>query len=77
MTDVSCIPDSAFPVTPSDDKGVSFMTLYIGQEGDVALCAEGGQSVILENVPTGTLIPLRVCKVMATGTTAKGIVGFK
>jgi hypothetical protein len=35
-----------------------------------------GTTVTLANVPNGTLMPLRVSRVLATGTTASAILGF-
>lgn len=74
------ITTDAQAVTPSDDTIVSFFGLYVGATGDVAVmpAAQGpdGTAVTFTAVPGGAIIPLDVCKVMETGTTADNIVGF-
>jgi hypothetical protein len=50
--------------------------LYVGGGGDARVRMLGGAVVTLSNVPTGALIPIRVTQVLATGTSANGIVGF-
>lgn len=64
-------------VTPDDlaDLAVHSRALYIGQTGDLRVTLTGGDSVTLPNVPSGVL-PLRVRRVHATGTTAAGIVAL-
>lgn len=77
MTDISAVPDKAYQIVPSDEKNGSFMTLYVGEGGDVTINTEDGQKVTLSNVPSGALIPLRISRVFATGTTASKMVGFR
>jgi hypothetical protein len=36
----------------------------------------GGDTVTLAGVPAGTFLPVRVIKVLSTGTTASSIVGL-
>ena len=72
-------PEDAVAITPSDTAGaMSYVTraLYVGVAGDVALLMQGGATVVLRGVPSGSFLPLRVRQVLATGTTADGIVGF-
>ncbi|GAB4383267.1 spike base protein, RCAP_Rcc01079 family [Albidovulum sp.] len=68
----------AAPVTPDDvaDLPVLPRALYVGQTGDLSLRVAGGQTVILQNVPAGTVLPVRSRGVNATGTTAAGIVAL-
>jgi hypothetical protein len=71
------IPGDAVAVTPSDSTAVDFYGLYVGTGGDVAVKANGGTAVTFKNVPSGSIIALRVLTVMSTNTTATDIVGFK
>lgn len=62
-------------VTPHDDNELSQVTraLYVGTTGDVAVTMKGGGNVTYPNVPVGWM-PIRVTKVLSTGTTASDIV---
>jgi hypothetical protein len=67
-----------FAITPSDSDDLPEVTraLYVGAEGTVAVALASGASVTLEGVSAGTLLPLRVSRVLATGTTASAIIGL-
>lgn len=64
-------------VAPSDSNDLPFTSraLYIGTPGDLRLITAGGDTVTLRSVPTG-LVPLRVSRVFAAGTTAADIVAI-
>jgi hypothetical protein len=66
-----------FAVTPDDNTDLQAKprALWIGGAGNVAI-NNGSQTVTLQSVPAGTLLPLRPDRVMATGTTASGIVAL-
>lgn len=67
-------------VTPSDVTIYSpaIRQLYIGSAGNVSVQDEAGNTVTFMNVPAGFyLTPFFVKKVLATGTTAGALVGFK
>ena len=68
----------AFAVTPSDTVALPYTTrgLYVGTAGNVAVVMAGGQTVTFVGVPTGTLLPIRVSQVMATGTSALNMLGL-
>ena len=66
----------AAAVTPSDTVPNNFAYLYVGTGGNIAVVTEAGNSVTLNNYPSGAYLWLRVTKVMATNTTASNIVGF-
>lgn len=72
---------SAVAVTPSDTAGVSKTTaLWIGGAGNVSVIMAGAQQAtpaVLTAVPAGTLLPLAVVKVRATGTTATNIIALR
>jgi hypothetical protein len=63
-------------VTPDDDTdlGTVSRALYIGGTSDLAVRMKDGSEGTLLNVPAGAFLPLRVVRVMETGTTATGIV---
>ena len=66
---------NAAQVTPDDGSDLSTMSraLYVGNTGDIQVTMAGGATVLLRNVPAG-LLPLRVARVFASGTTATDIV---
>lgn len=74
------ITADALAVAPSDSVGVSFFGLYIGGAGDVTVKTSrqgpSGNTVTFPAVPAGSILPICVCLVMSTGTTASNIVGF-
>ena len=49
--------------------------VYVGGGGDLAVRLQDGTELTLANVPAGTLIPIRVTRVLA-GSTATQIVGL-
>jgi hypothetical protein len=66
-------------VTPNDTDPLVFVckALYVGTGGNVAIMAsEDTAAVTLTNVQSGSIIPVRALRVMATGTTATGIVAL-
>lgn len=67
-----------FAVTPSDSSLLSETTrgIYIGTEGNIAALLLSGASVTFSSVPAGSLLPVRLTKIMATGTTASNIVAL-
>lgn len=69
--------ENAAAVTPNDSVDLPNFSraLYVGTAGNIALVTAGGDSVTLTNVPVG-FAPLRVARVLSTGTTASGIVAL-
>lgn len=69
---------SAFSVTPSDTAEFSTppRALYVGGDGDLAIKMLVGDVVTLTSVAGGSILPIRVVRVLSTGTTATGIVGL-
>ncbi len=65
-------------VTPSDLSDLSDVTrwLYVGGTGDVAVVMKDGTTQTLPSLAAGTLLRMRVARVMATGTTASAIVAL-
>lgn len=68
----------AFAVTPSDgaDLPRTARALYVGSGGDLRLALVAGGTVTLAGVQGGMVYPLRARRVLATGTTAGGIVAL-
>lgn len=67
---------SAKAITPSDSAAQSYRAIYVGGAGNVAVVTEGGDSVTFTAPPVGTIIPVSVTQVKATGTTATLLVGL-
>lgn len=67
-------------VTPSDTTDLAMAAsqwIYVGAQGDLTVVMEHGETITFSNVPAGTLFnPLRVTRVMATGTSASAIVAL-
>lgn len=68
----------AAPVSPDDlsDLPVLPRALYVGQGGTIAARMAGGQDVVFQGVQGGTILPVRVRRVLATGTTATSILAL-
>lgn len=68
----------AAPVTPNDGADLSeyYRALYIGVAGDLTCQMMDDTQVTFANVPAGLVLPARVKRVLATGTTADSIVGL-
>jgi hypothetical protein len=69
----SQIPNHAAAVTPSNTTQIFGHALYCGGAGDVALKTEGGETVTF-TVGAGQTLVVRFVQVLATGTTATGLV---
>ena len=65
-------------VTPSDGTDLSVMprALMVGVAGDLAVVMKDGTTGTLPALQPGVPYPVRVSRVLATGTTATGIVGL-
>ena len=67
-------------MTPSDTAGLSATAaLYIGGAGDVAVVMAGPThaAVTFKAIPVGTVLPVSVVAVKATGTTATNILALR
>jgi hypothetical protein len=65
-------------VTPSDTVDLARLPkgLYISGAGNVVCQNIDGTSATFTAVPAGTVLPIRAKRVLATGTTATGIVSL-
>lgn len=66
--------DHAVAVTKSDTtKLTPTQALFVGGAGNVAVLTVGGETVTFTGVIAGSILPVRVTKVLAAGTTATNI----
>ena len=65
-------------LTPSDTVDLTNLTkaLYVGGAGNLVAVSISGEVVTFTAVPAGTVLPIRVKRVNATGTTATAIVAL-
>lgn len=70
---------AAAAIVPSDSVALTQTTraIYVGQAGNLRLRMASADVVTLTAVPAGSLLPLRVAQVLATGTTAGALVGLR
>ena len=70
---------NAADIIPSDAAPLPFATraIYVGTTGNVRMLMVSGDLVTLTNVQAGAFYPLRINQVLATGTTATGLVGLR
>lgn len=68
----------AAEIVPDDGTDLQHLTrgLYVGATGTVVVLMASGQTVTLSNLIPGVIYPLRVARILATGTTAQGLVAF-
>jgi hypothetical protein len=66
----------AASVTPSDSSDLSNVSryLYVGGTGDITATSQGGDSIVFKAVPVGTVLPVALSRIKATGTTATNLV---
>jgi hypothetical protein len=70
---------NAAAITPSDTTDLTQFTrfLYVGGTGDVTVNMAGtGATILFKAIPVGTVLPIRVSRVLATGTTATNLVAL-
>lgn len=66
-------------ITPSDTLDLNNVSraLYVGTSGDLRLILVDGGTITLSGVQAGTIYPVRVRRVLASGTTAGNLVGLR
>lgn len=62
-----------YEIYQGDNRGCM---IYVGAAGDVAVLTADNDSVIFYNVQDGYVLPVKVLRVLATGTTALNMVAF-
>jgi hypothetical protein len=67
-----------FSIAPSDLDALDAETraIYVGGAGDLAVTLASGDTVTFAGLGAGSLLPVRAQKVLATGTTATGLLGL-
>ena len=67
-----------FSVSPSDSALLTETTrgIYVGTGGTIVAVMASGATVTFASVVAGSVLPVRLTKVMATGTTASNIVAL-
>jgi hypothetical protein len=67
-----------FSVVPNDIADLTEVTraLYVGASGSVAVTLASGAEIAFAGVAGGTVLPVRVRRVKAAGTTATALVGL-
>lgn len=68
----------AFAIVPNDSTDLPEITraLYIGGGGDISLITKGGTQLTFSGANAGSLLPVRVARILATGTSATNIIGL-
>lgn len=67
-----------FMITPHDSDALPELTraLYVGGAGSLVVRLHSGAEITLAAVPAGTILPLRIDLIKATGTTASALAGL-
>lgn len=76
--DVAAPARRGFAITASDavDLAAETRAIYVGSGGTLAVILSSGDTVVLAGLTGGTILPLRISRVLATGTTAGDLVGL-
>ncbi len=69
---------SGFAITPDDTSALPETTraLFVGLGGSLTVEMASGVVLAFDAVADGAILPLRIVRVAATGTTASNIVGL-
>lgn len=73
-------PASTESITPNDSTDLtdnSIRGLSVNVDGNVALELIDDTTSVIVTLTSGQIHPMRIGKVLATGTTATGIIGWK
>jgi hypothetical protein len=71
------IASDAFAITPSDASTQRAQAVYVGGAGNVAIKTEDGTTLTFVGAQAGTILPVKTLQILATGTTATNLAGFK
>lgn len=68
---------AGFSITANDSTDLINVTraLYVGTAGNLAVTLKSGQTLTFQNVPAGSLLPIRALRVLS-GTTAGALLGL-
>ena len=85
VTGADAPADLAVAISPSDSTDLPNNTraIYVGGAGNITCImacdvtnSGAGTNVVFTAVPVGTILPICVCRVKATGTTATNLVAL-
>ena len=67
-----------FAITPHDANEVAETTraVYVGTAGNLSVVLLSGAAIVFSGLAGGTVLPIRVRQIKATGTTAGALVGL-
>lgn len=70
--------ETGFAITPNDTIDLSETTraIYVGSGGTMVVNLASGAELTLSGLQPGSIIPIRVRRLKATGTTAGALVGL-
>jgi len=68
----------AAAVTPNDFDALAYVSraIYVGGGGNVRAELSSGAQVTFSAVPSGAILPIRATHILASGTTASGLVAL-
>lgn len=68
----------AFSIVPDDEADLAAVTraLYVGTGGSITATMLSGETATFAHVPDGAILPVRVRRVLASGTTALDLLGL-
>lgn len=69
---------TGFSILPSDSGDFTNYprAIYVGTGGHVSIVDLAGNTILLKNVQSGTILPVRAKQVRSTGTTAGDLIGL-
>ena len=78
MSSYSDPASGVFVITPSDTENFVKTTrsIFVGGGGNLSVLAADGSTAVLAGVPAGSVLPIAVRRVNASGTSATGLVGL-
>jgi hypothetical protein len=76
--DVAAPARRGFAIAPSDatDLVAETRAIYVGVAGDLSVVLSSGDEVTFSGVAGASILPLRISRVKATGTSATQLVGL-
>lgn len=69
-------PRNHFTITPSDANAFAECLVMAGTDGNLSVEDDNG-AIVIYTVTAGTVLPLIVSKVRATGTTVTQVIGLR
>lgn len=70
--------DNGAAITPNNNTDLTYVSraIWVGGAGSVNVVLAGGQTVLFTGILAGTLLPLRVTRVLASSTSATNLVAI-